>query len=77
LVGTKIVDVNMQSKEDRELYQASQKLFGLLITFGEALAYLLSGMYGPVGELGLVRSCLILAQLFFAGFMVLMLDELL
>jgi len=34
-------------------------------------------MYGPVGELGLIRSFLILAQLFIAGFMVLMLDELL
>jgi protein transport protein SEC61 subunit alpha len=52
-------------------------LFGLLITFGEALAYLLSGMYGPVGELGLFRSVLIILQLFIAGFMVLMLDELL
>merc|ERR1712195_205152 len=70
LVGAKIVEVNMQSKEDRELYQASQKLFGLLITLGEALAYLLSGMYGPVGELGLINSVLIIAQLFIAGFMV-------
>ena len=48
-----------------------------MITFGEALAYLLSGMYGPVGELGFVRSLLIIGQLFIAGFMVLMLDELL
>jgi len=77
LVGAKIIDVNMQSKEDRELFQAAQKLFGLLITFGEALAYLLSGMYGPVGELGMLRSVLIIIQLFLAGFMVLMLDELL
>merc|ERR1719465_220336 len=77
LVGAKIIDVNMQSKEDRELFQSAQKLFGLLITFGEALAYLLSGMYGPVGELGLIRSVLIIGQLFLAGFMVLMLDELL
>ena len=60
LVGAKMIDVNMQSKEDRELFQASQKLFGLLITIGEAIAYLLSGMYGPVGELGLVRSLLIM-----------------
>jgi len=60
LVGAKMIDVNMQSKEDRELFQASQKLFGLLITIGEAIAYLLSGMYGPVGELGLVRSFLIM-----------------
>ena len=77
LVGAKIIDVNMQSKEDRELFQSAQKLFGLLITFGEALAYLLSGMYGPVGELGIIRSVLIIGQLFLAGFMVLMLDELL
>jgi protein transport protein SEC61 subunit alpha len=34
-------------------------------------------MYGPVGELGLIRSVLIIGQLFLAGFMVLMLDELL
>ena len=77
LVGAKMIDVNMQSKEDRELYQAANKLFALLITFGEAVAYLLSGMYGPVGELGLINSILIIAQLFLAGFMVLMLDELL
>merc|ERR1711990_543992 len=77
LVGAKMIDVNMQSKEDRELYQAANKLFALLITFGEAVAYLLSGMYGPVGELGFINSVLIIAQLFLAGFMVLMLDELL
>ena len=72
-----MIDVNMQSKEDRELFHAAQKLFGLLITIGEAIAYLLSGMYGPVGDLGLVRSILIMLQLFLSGFMVLMLDELL
>jgi len=34
-------------------------------------------MYGPVSDLGLVNSVLIITQLFLAGFMVLMLDELL
>ena len=77
LAGAKLIDVNFQSNEDRELFQATTKLFGLLITFGEALAYLLSGMYGPVADLGIVNSLLIIGQLFFAGFMVLMLDELL
>lgn len=61
LVGAKIIDVNMQSKEDRELYQSASKLFALLITFGEALAYLLSGMYGPVSDLGFINSILIIA----------------
>ena len=77
LVGAKMLDVNMNSPDDRQLFQSTQKLFGLLITFGEALAYLLSGMYGPVAELGFFRSVIIVAQLFLAGFMVLMLDELL
>jgi preprotein translocase subunit SecY len=57
----------MQNKEDRKLFQASQKLFGHWITFLEALAYLFSGI---------TRSLLIIGQLFFAEFMVLMLDEL-
>jgi protein transport protein SEC61 subunit alpha len=77
LTGAKMLDVNMNSSDDRKLFQSTQKLFGLLITFGEALAYLLSGMYGPVGELGFFRSAIIVLQLFLAGFMVLMLDELL
>ena len=58
-----MIDVNMQSKEDRELYQAANKLFALLITFGEAVAYLLSGMYGPVGELGFVNATFLLMLL--------------
>ena len=77
LAGAKIIEVNQSSKEDRELFQAAQKLFGLIITFGEALAYLLSGMYGEVSELGAVNSILILLQLFTAGVVVILLDELL
>ena len=59
LAGAKIIEVNMGSKNDRELFQAAQKLFGIIITVGEALAYLLSGMYGQVGDLGLINSVLI------------------
>lgn len=77
LAGAKIIDVDQRSKEDRELFQGAQKLFGLIITFGEALAYLLSGMYGEVSDLGAVNSILILLQLFFAGVIVILMDELL
>jgi protein transport protein SEC61 subunit alpha len=77
LAGAKIIQVNQSSREDRELFQSAQKLFGLIITFGEAIAYLFSGMYGPVHELGLINSVLIIAQLTFAGIMVILLDELL
>jgi protein transport protein SEC61 subunit alpha len=61
LAGAKIIEVNMGSKNDRELFQAAQKLFGIIITVGEALAYLLSGMYGQVSDLGIIPSILIVA----------------
>jgi len=34
LMGLKMIDVNMGSKEDRELFMGSMKLFGILVTFG-------------------------------------------
>jgi len=49
----------------------------LIITLGEALAYLLSGMYGELSDLGAVNAILILFQLFTAGVIVILLDELL
>merc|ERR1712078_618510 len=68
---------NQSLKEDRALFAAAQKLFGILITIGEAVAYVGSGVYGQVSELGLGNCVLIVAQLVFAGFVVLILDELL
>merc|ERR1719441_54515 len=44
---------------------------------GEAVAYVVSGMYGPVTEIGAGNSILIILQLFFAGIIVIVLDELL
>ena len=52
-------------------------VFGLLITLGEAVAYVLSGMYGDVADLGAGNAILIILQLFFAGVIVIILDELL
>eukprot|EP00954_Amorphochlora_amoebiformis_P012542 979707-Amorphochlora_amoeboformis.AAC.1 len=77
LAGSKIIQVDQSVKEDRALFQGAQKLCGLLITIGEALAYVMSGMYGDVKELGAINSILIILQLFFAGVIVLVLDELL
>merc|ERR1719311_1549628 len=44
---------------------------------GEAVAYVGSGMYGQVSELGLGNCILIILQLFVAGIIVIILDELL
>ncbi|KAJ0228799.1 SecY protein transport family protein [Hirschfeldia incana] len=77
LAGSKIIEVDNNVREDRALLNGAQKLLGILIAIGEAVAYVLSGMYGPVGQLGVGNSILIILQLFFAGIIVICLDELL
>merc|ERR1712100_208906 len=77
LAGSKIIEVDQGLKSDRELFQGAQKLFGVIITIGEALAYVLSGMYGEIGVLGATNAILIILQLFVAGVIVIILDELL
>merc|ERR550537_1608463 len=77
LAGAKIIEVDQSLKEDRILFSGAQKLFGLLITLGEAVAYVTSGMYGEVKDLGAGNAILLIMQLFFAGMIVIVLDELL
>merc|ERR1711981_1008905 len=76
LAGSRIIDVDQSLKEDRALFGGAQKLFGMLITMGEAVAYVMSGMYGDLRELGGGNAILIITQLFFAGIIVILLDEL-
>ena len=75
LAGSKVIDVDQSLKEDRALFQGAQKLFGLLITIGEAVAYVVSGMYGDLNTIGTLGAVMIISQLFFAGVMVIILDE--
>jgi len=77
LAGSKIIDVDQSIRDDRALFQGAQKLFGIVITIGEAVAYVLSGMYGDIRDLGAGNAILIIMQLFFAGIIVIILDELL
>merc|ERR1712205_21251 len=77
LAGSKIIEVDQGLKDDRALFSGAQKLFGILITIGEAVAYVLSGMYGDVKDLGAGNAILIICQLFVAGLIVICLDELL
>jgi len=77
LAGARIIEVNQSVKEDRALFSGAQKLFGILITIGEAVAYVLSGMYGDVGTIGTGNAILIVSQLFSAGIIIIILDELL
>jgi len=77
LAGSKIIEVDQSLREDRALFSGAQKLFGILITIGEAVAYVVSGMYGELDEIGGGNAVLIVLQLFCAGIIVIILDELL
>jgi len=77
LQGAKIIDVDTRIHEDRALFNTANKALGFLITLGEALAYVLSGQYGDVRDLGAVTAILLVVQLTFAGVIVLVLDDLL
>jgi len=77
LAGSRIIEVDQSLKEDRALFKSAEKLFGILITVGEAIAYVVSGMYGDLHTLGAGNAILIILQLFGAGMVVITLDELL
>ncbi|KAK6925476.1 Translocon Sec61/SecY, plug domain, partial [Dillenia turbinata] len=66
LAGSKIIEVDNSVREDRALLNGAQKLLGILIAVGEAVAYVLSGMYGSVSQLGVGNAILIIVQLCFA-----------
>jgi protein transport protein SEC61 subunit alpha len=77
LRGSKILDIDETNKKEMELFKGAEKLAGMLITLGQAVAYVLSGMYGELSDLGAGNAILIIIQLFIAGLVVLILDELL
>ncbi|PHT42572.1 Protein transport protein Sec61 subunit alpha [Capsicum baccatum] len=52
LAGSKIIQVDNNVREDQALLNSAQKLLGILVAVGEAVPYVLSGMYGSVSQLG-------------------------
>ena len=55
--------------KDRALFNGAQKLFGMVITVGQAIVYVLTGMYGDPADIGAGVCLLIIIQLFVAGTM--------
>ncbi|CAL9729270.1 protein transport protein Sec61p [Monosporozyma unispora] len=77
LQGTQLLQIQMDNKQDRELFQIAQKVCAIILTFGQALVVVLSGNYGKPSDIGIAISLLLIFQLMFASFIVLLLDELL
>merc|ERR1719398_93587 len=76
LAGAKLIEVG-DTPKDRALFNGAQKLFGMVITVGQAIVYVLTGMYGDPSDIGAGVCLLIIIQLFVAGLIVIILDELL
>lgn len=76
LAGAKIIEVG-DTPKDRALFNGAQKLFGMVITLGQAIVYVMTGMYGEPADIGAGVCLLIILQLFMSGLIVLLLDELL
>merc|ERR1712169_151957 len=62
LAGSKLIEVDQSSKEEKALFNGAQKLFGMLITIGQAIAYVFSGIYGDIKVLG-AGNCFLLVSL--------------
>lgn len=75
LVGSRMMHFNQNAAEDRVLFQAAEKMCGILFTFVCATAYVVSGMYGPLSAIGDGNAALIVLQLTGAGVILLLLDE--
>ena len=90
LAGSQLIDVNLDLKSDRELFQTAQKceflsldselicaVFALILTFGQAVVYVATGLYGRPSELGWGIVILLILQLVTSGMIVILLDEML
>ncbi|TBT97877.1 subunit SecY of preprotein translocase [Hamiltosporidium magnivora] len=77
LTHSDLLKVNYSVKEDRILFNASQKLISLIMTVGQAVVQVTTGFYGNPSSIGIPTCFLLVVQLIFSGVIVILLDELL
>jgi protein transport protein SEC61 subunit alpha len=76
LAGSSIIKCDMSNSEDRGLFTSASKVFTVVLTAIQAGAYILSGMYGTIADLGGPVILVIFAQLIVTGIIVMLMDEL-
>jgi preprotein translocase SecY subunit len=76
LAGSNIIKCDLSNPEDRGLFTSASKVFSILLTAVQAIAYILSGMYGQLDQLGIAVILAIFFQLIAAGIIVMLMDEL-
>ena len=75
LQGAQILEIDNNSKEERALLNGAQKLLAMVMTIGQAIVSVWSGIYGNPTELGAGVCVLLVLQLFCAGIVVVLIDE--
>ena len=75
LAGVKLLKVDQNDRQEKELFEQAQKLIGIIIAFGQAIAYSLSGMYGDISQIGGTKLVLIVIQLTLASMITILLDD--
>jgi preprotein translocase SecY subunit len=73
LAGSSMIECDMSNSEDRGLFTTASKVFSILLTGVQALAYIIGGMYGTLSS---SVALAVFLQLLAAGITVLLLDEL-
>lgn len=73
LSGSKIINVDFGDPEDRALFTGGQKVLAMFMTAFQAIAYILGNAYGTLGP---EQAVIVFVQLFFAGIIVILMDEL-
>jgi preprotein translocase SecY subunit len=78
LVGSAMIDCDMNNPEDRGLFTTASKVFSIILTGVQATAYIIGGMYNPSATAGLpgTTALIIFLQLIGTGVIVMLLDEL-
>ena len=73
LSGSKIINVDFGDPEDRALFTGGQKVIALFMTGFQAIAYIGGQAYGVLSP---TNALLVFLQLFMAGVIVILMDEL-
>jgi preprotein translocase subunit SecY len=74
LIGAGIIGADLSNSEDRALFTAANKLFSIVLTGVQALAYIIGGLYGAIS---ITTTIVIFIQLLIAGILLMLLDEML
>jgi len=74
LAGSQIIKVDFSDPQDRSLFTGVQKVLAVIMTIIQIIAYLAAGAYG---SLSFAQQLAIFGQLFIAGIIIILLDELL